>query len=148
MSATHGNSIKASQIITLDSNILISGFDPHNLLHPSCRQLLEQIHQKSPQIFISVLVFQEFLVKIYSAGLEKDLSKYEDYLTANGRFTVVDVTRSIARLSAKIRSIHPSIKTPDSLHIATAIDQKTNLFLTTDTHLPKKISSLSIQTIL
>ena len=133
--------------IALDSNILISAFDSDNPLHQSCRELLDRIKNTSPRVFISVLVLQEFLVKIYSSGLEKDINLYEEYLTANGLFTVVDITRPIAKLSAKIRGTYPSIKTPDSLHLATALDQHAKLFFTTEKHLPKKINGLSIQTI-
>ncbi len=142
-----GITILPSHTISLDTNIIISAFDTQNPLHTRCQELLEKINLSSPRVFTSVLVFQEFLVKVYSEGLEKDLSLYEEFITANGQFTVVDITRSVARAAAKIRGTNPSIKTPDALHLATALESKSQYFFTTDTHLPKKIGPLQIITI-
>ncbi|MEK9201299.1 MAG: PIN domain-containing protein [Patescibacteria group bacterium] len=134
-------------IISLDTNIFISAFDPANPLHTKCHLLLEKISQNNTQVTISVLVFQEFLVKIYSSQLENELAKYEEYLTSNGTFTVVNIDRAVARAAAKIRSDYPTVKGHDAIHLASAIESKSREFYTTEKHLPKKIGPLQIKTI-
>ena len=91
-----------------------------------------------------VLVFEEFLVKIYQSKLEKGLSGYENFLTQGKRFTVIDVDIKVARKAAQIRANFPKIKTPDAIHLACAIQAEVKLFITTDRGLPEKIEKLKI----
>lgn len=141
------NYVSPGQIISLDTNILISAFNKSSALGIKAIELLEEIKLKSPRVYISVLVFHEFLIKVYKDGLEKDIAGYEDFITGGGLFTVVDFDREIARIAAKIRSQHKSIRSPDALHLATAINKGSAIFFTFEKRLPKKIGNLKIQTL-
>lgn len=137
--------ISSSQALSLDSNIFIAAFDKQNQFHIACKELLSQIKQVSPRVFISVLVFEEFLVQIYRDGLDKNLTFYEDFLTGGGLFTALDFNRSIARRAAQIRAKYPNIKTPDAIHLASALESGAKIFITTDKKLPSKIEKLKIE---
>lgn len=135
-----GLDLGTSGTLALDTNILITAF---NSPQGAAAKLLDEIGQNRPQVFISTLVFEEFLVEIYKKKLEKDLEIYEDFITASGLFMVVDMTRQIARKAAQIRA-NLNIKAPDAIHIATALQSKAKTFVTLDRKIPKKIESLTI----
>lgn len=139
------NSITASSIIALDSNIFMyarNEDDPH---HEAAKRLLEKIIHTTHKVFVSVMVFEEFLVKIYEKNLDKDLASYEDFLTAGGLITVVDMDRQVARMAAKLRADSPSLKTPDAIHLASALVSGATLFITGEKRLPRKIGKLAIK---
>lgn len=140
-----GLSIKAARIISLDSNIFIAAYDSQNEDYPKAIALLKEINKHAPQVFISVMVFEEFLVQIYKAKLEKGLAHYENFLTSGGTFSVTNFTRQTARLAAQIRAEFPSIKTPDAIHLASALEAGADVFVTTGKRLPKKIKTLKVK---
>lgn len=130
--------------IGLDSNIFIARYNENNEFHKLAKNLLKEIEHVAPKVVISILVFEEFLVKVYQGQLEKGLPGYENFLTGNGRFIVKDVDRLTARKAAQIRAKYPKIKTPDAIHLACAIESGSKIFITTDSGLPKKIEELAI----
>ena len=133
-----------SQSLALDTNILITAF---NNPKGKSGKLLEKIKEISPQVFISTIVFEEFLVEIYKKNLEKDLAGYEDFITGGGLFIVVNVDRQIARRAAQLRASYSSIRAPDAIHLATALESKAKIFITADRRLPRKINRLKIEVI-
>lgn len=130
--------------IALDTNIFILAYNQRNTQGEAARKLLDKLTKPGSQVFISVLVFEEFLVKIYKQGLEKNLADYENFLTGAGVYTVVDVNRQIARFAAKIRAQF-NLKAPDAIHLASAIEAGAKVFITTDKRLPRKVGKLTIR---
>jgi len=139
------NSITSSSTLALDTNIFIYAYTPNRPKHKDAVAILDRIRQLKIRTLISVIVFEEFLVGIYKQGLENRLSEFEDFLTASDLIKVVDVNRQIARTAAKLRAEHPSLRAPDAIHLASAIESKAKIFLTTDRRLPKKIGKLEIK---
>lgn len=135
------DSITSSHTLALDTNVLITAFNQPASLSG---KLLDKIQKVNPQVFISTIVFEEFLVKIYQKKLQKNIAYYEDFVTGQGLFIVVSVNRDIARKAAKIRAQF-DIKAPDAIHLATAIESRAKIFVTTDKRLPKKIENLTIK---
>ncbi len=131
--------------IALDTNIFILAYNPKDSKGQRALELLNKIRESN--VYISVLVLEEFLIKIYKQGLEKNLSQYENFLTSGGLFTVVDVSREIARQAAKLRADYPSLRTPDALHLASAISSGANIFYTTDRRIPPKFGKLKVNII-
>lgn len=134
-------------VVALDTNIFILAYNKRSPQGEVAKKLLNKLAKSNSKIFISVIVFEEFLVKIYKQGLEKYLADYENFLTGGGIYTVVDVNRQIARLAAKIRADYPSVRAPDAIHIASAIESGVKIFYTTDKRLPKRIGKLEIQSL-
>lgn len=139
--------ITTSQIIALDTNIFIYALDTKNLKGDTARKILAKIKRVSPRVFISVLTFEEFLVRIYKQKLEKDLAYYEEFLTGGGIITVLNIDRQIARVAAKIRAEFKSIRAPDALHLASALTCGAKTFITGERRLPKKIGQLTISSL-
>lgn len=139
------NFITASTTLALDTNIFIYAYERSDNLGESARAILGEIRERNPKVFISVIVFEEFLIKIYKQKLEKNLADYESFITGGEAFTVVDVDKQIARVAAKIRADYLSVRAPDAIHIACAIEMGAKVFITTDKRLPRKIGKLAIK---
>ncbi|HJZ06287.1 MAG TPA: PIN domain-containing protein [Patescibacteria group bacterium] len=137
------NFITSSQTVALDTNIFILASSPDRS-GDTARSLLSHLKDVSPHVFLSVLVLEEFFVKVYKLKQDKRSSTFINFLTLNGKATLVDINRDIALLAGKLRALHSSLRTPDALHIATALSSNVDYFLTTDRRLPKKIDRLSI----
>lgn len=137
--------IKPSDSIALDTNIFIYALDSLAQKGEKARLILQAIKELNPVTSISVLVFEEFLVKVYKDKMEKDLSYYEDFLTGGGLIRVVDLDRAIARTAAKLRSKYRSLRAPDAIHLASAIETKARIFITADKRLPQNIDKLTVE---
>lgn len=90
----------------------------------------------------SVLTLTEVLTKpVQDENLALETA-YRDYLRNSRNFTLVPVNSDIAEKAARLRAIH-ALRTPDAIHIATAIETGCDLFVTND-HRLRHVSSLQI----
>lgn len=131
-------------VVALDSNIFIRALDDSGLLGEKSRRLLEDLRQNPQKIFISVIVLEEFFVRVYKENREKDFDNILDFITLGELAQLVDVNKQIALLAAKIRADY-RIKAPDAIHLASAVEVNAKTFITTDKRLPRKIGKLRIQ---
>lgn len=139
------DSITRSTIIALDTNIFIFALDHPGESGEKAGSLLEHIKHVSPKVFISVLTIHEFFIKVYKEGRGKDTDKLFDFISMGGLASLVDINREIALVAAKIRATHPHVRAPDAIHLATALQSKAKIFITTDRRLPRKINRLKIE---
>lgn len=139
------DSITQSSSIALDTNIFILALDHPGEAGEKASSLLEHIKNVSPKVFISVLTLHEFFIKVYKEGRERDTAKLLDFISMGGLASLVDINREIALSAAKIRATFIHVRAPDALHIATAIESKAKIFITTDRRLPRKINGLNIK---
>ena len=131
-------------VIALDSNIFIRALDDPGPLGKKAVQLLEDIKQTTPRVLVSVMVLEEFFVKVYKQRREKDLDVILDFILMGGLIQLVDINKKTALLAAKIRADY-NIKAPDALHLASAIEAGADTFITTDKKLPRKVGKLTIK---
>ena len=132
--------------IAIDTNIFIYALEDEGKLGNSARSIFEVIKKEKPQVFTSVLTIEEVLVGVYRQGLEDKITAYLEFISGEGLITVVEVTRQIAMLGAKIRA-HYNVRTPDAIQLATGILSDSTQFITADRKLPKKIGNLAIRII-
>lgn len=131
--------------IALDTNIFIYALEGEGKLGDSARRFFAEIKRKKPQVFTSVLTIQEVFVGVYKEGLEEKIPSYLEFISGGGLITVVDMSREIAIISAKIRAEYKAIRTPDAIQLATAICVGAREFITADRQLPRKINGLNIK---
>ena len=130
-------------IVALDSNIFIRALDDLGALGDQSRVLLENLKQSQQSICISVMVLEEFFVKVYKQKRVEDLDSILDFITLGGLIKLVDVNKDIALLAAKIRAEY-KVKAPDAIHLASAIHAGAKRFVTTDRRIPSNIKSLKV----
>ena len=82
------------------------------------------------------------MVRPLSTGNERLAQEYLDILVISGTYNLIAITASIARIAADLRARY-NLRTPDALHIASAIATGCDAMLTNDFHL-KRVQELSI----
>lgn len=137
--------LKPSYIVGLDTNIFIRALKKDDSTNKEARNLLERIKEVKPKGLISVLVIEEFFIHIYKDKREKEIPAILDFITLEGLCTVVDVNKQIAMAAAKLRAEHSGLRTPDALHLASAIEAGAKIFVTTDKRLPRKVGKLKVE---
>lgn len=139
------DSIKESSNIALDTNIFILALDKPGLIGDKARNLLDHIRIVNPRVSVSVLVLEEFFVKVYKQKREKETAKVIDFIGLGGNANLVVINEQVAILSAKIRAEYGLRRAPDALHLASAIEAGARVFITTDRRLPRKIGKLTVK---
>lgn len=137
--------LKSSPKIALDSGIYISFLKGNKDPFFQESELIFEHIKAGKETFASDLVFLESSVHFFrqSQGKEK-IYDHLHFLTANGLIIYVALDRQIALAAAQLRAQYPSLKTPDAIHLATALQVKSPLFITTDQLKIKQIGGLEI----
>ena len=90
----------------------------------------------------SVITLTEVLSQPIKTGdkhLEQD---YRDILVNSGSYQLVAITVPIAVAAANLRALY-NLRTPDALHVASAMHRRCDAFLTNDTGI-KRVTDLPI----
>lgn len=96
-----------------------------------CRPLWRAAQAGTIAVISSDLTLLETLVRPLRLGdtlLQRDL---QDVLL-HAELTLHAVTREVLFEAARLRALRPSLRTPDSIHVATALLEGCDLFLTND----------------
>jgi predicted nucleic acid-binding protein len=88
------------------------------------------------------IVLAELLVQPFRSNNQGLVNRYETILMNSHHFRLEPVTNAISRTAADLRA-HYNLRTPDAIHIATAIDAGCEAFLTNDLGL-KRVANLKI----
>lgn len=119
--------------LALDTNVLIYAIERGSEHSKVAEQLLGQLGSGVDGV-VSGLLFAELL----SNPKLSDEAADDLYATAQQfSFTVVPVDANVLLLTAKLRRHNPGLKTPDAIHLATAMGQKVDYFVTNDQWLLK-----------
>lgn len=94
------------------------------------------------EIRSSVISLTEILIKPIQANDQNLLSAYREMLTELEIVQLVPVTAHIAEQAAHLRARY-NLRTPDALHLASALSSRCDAFLTNDMNL-KRVDGLQI----
>jgi len=142
------NRIPAGSRIALDTVSFVYFLERHPSYYPSAKDLFERIEKGKFEAVASTLVLTELLVPAFRA---KDSSRAQEVLRLLTHFPhlkLIEVTAIIASDASRIRA-ESSLRTPDALHLATALMEKADWFVTNDKaftrllNLPLKIGLFS-----
>ena len=78
---------------------------------------------------MSSLVFAELLVPAYRAGRPEEAERVREILTSFPNLEIVPLTPAIASSAARLRAQF-GVRTPDAIHLATAICHQAAGFIT------------------
>ncbi len=90
----------------------------------------------------SVITLTEVLVHPIKLGDTKLEQEYRDILLNSGEFRLLPVTPRIAVSAADFRARY-NLRTPDAIHVATAIDSGCDAFLTNDAGI-KRVTEIAV----
>jgi len=93
--------------------------------------IIAYIKQNSIQVICSAMTLTEILPHPIKLGKPLLVKEYRDILLNSREFKIVPILQKIAESAAQLRADY-NLKTPDALHIATAIESGCTIFLTND----------------
>lgn len=115
----------------LDTNIYVYFFENNPEFGTFAEKLFSSIISNKSQLTASPLLTTELLVKPFKDKNNFLIDTYKSLPTYLPNLEIIDFDLQIAELAAKLRAKY-TIKTPDAIHLATAIISKANFFITTD----------------
>jgi predicted nucleic acid-binding protein len=98
--------------------------------------IIEAVERNSIAAMSSVITLTEVLSQPIKLGNTRIELEYRNVLLHSNGFELLPTTTHIAELAANLRARY-NLRTPDALHIATAIDSGCDAFLTNDTTLQR-----------
>lgn len=136
------NLLKDKKQVYLDTSIFIYYFQNHPQYADFCEQIFDFIENNNVMILLSPLVLTELLVDPYR---KKEITISQDwvnYFKSSPQIKFMELTPEVALFAAYLRANY-NLKTPDSLHLATAIENKCELFITNDLKL-KRVQEIKV----
>lgn len=115
--------------IALDTNIFIYALED-NKKFPLAAEFFRKLPQKT-KVFTSILSVLEATVPLYQKDKKGRIPDYVNFIRGQGLIKIVPVDQAVALKAAELRALY-KLKTPDSIHLATAIVSEASLFLTAD----------------
>ncbi len=116
--------------LTIESSLFILALE-NNQEFPLAAELFRILSKSKAEAYASVLVIIELMNKTYEVGSLERIPAQLDFISGGGLIALVNVDRAIALKAAEIRAKY-HLKTPDAIHLATALEQNCELFLTAD----------------
>ncbi|AFZ42352.1 PilT protein domain protein [Halothece sp. PCC 7418] len=130
-----------SSLIYLDTSVVIYSVeqvpDYYQILEP----LWEKVEGGEVRVCSSELIVLETLVLPLRTGNQNLLQAY-DQLLLSSSLQLIPIHQEILRNAAQLRGDY-NLKTPDAIHLATALRENCNLLLTNDVQF-RRVTGLSI----
>jgi predicted nucleic acid-binding protein len=122
--------IPDAAIVYVDTSIVIYTVENH----PSYWQLLQplwsKLRNREVQIFSSELLIMETLTGPLRDNNQQLLQDYERFLFQSG-MVLVPISQNLLKEAAQLRAT-TNLRTPDAIHLATALDTGSTVFITND----------------
>src|SRR5580698_794300 len=120
--------------IFLDTSPIIYFIEGNSTFQDKLKQIFD-LNERGDLMFItSSITLLEVLVKPLKLGENQLADSYKNILMNSSGIELVEISNSIAVKAAGLRSKY-SLKTPDAIQLAIAIEYNTDYFLTNDLRL-------------
>jgi predicted nucleic acid-binding protein len=129
-----GSLLRHVQRLYVNTAPLIDYIEEHPAYIRQIDAVFDHVTRAQLRAVCSVLTLMEVLVTPVRIGDQVLISKYRDILLHSQEITCLPITEDIAQTAAELRARF-NIRTPDALHLATAIQSNCNAFLTNDSAL-------------
>ncbi len=134
--------LRAARQIYLDTAPLIYWVEGHSGYIAKMDRIIDVIETSSLQALTSVLTLTEIMVQPLKMGNTNLAQEYLDILVSRDDYTLVSITAEIAITAGAIRARY-SLRTPDAIHVATAIATDCDTILTNDAAM-KRATDLNV----
>jgi len=131
-----------NKAIYLDTAPLIYYMEEASIGFSFLKDIFKKNENGDFTFFTSTITLAEVLILPVKMGNAKLTEQYEFFITQPPSLRLINVNSSIAKLAAHLRSEY-SLKLPDAIHVATALEVKVDFFLTNDFDL-EKVKGLSV----
>ena len=134
--------LSSYQMVGIDTLVFIYHFEGNPRYVPLTTSLFRRIETGGMNAITSVLTLVELLTGPKKLGQDQLAATYERLLSVFPNLSLLPVDHTIARLAADLRTEY-GLRTPDALHIATAMQSGAQAFITNDRSM-RKVSHLEI----
>lgn len=125
----------------VDSMVFVYHFEAHEEFGPAAGRLLQAAEEGRCRLVCSVLAELEVLV-VPKRNHRQDLcGRYREVFESFPNLTVLNVDMEIAGIASDLRATY-SLRTPDAIHVATALRADATAFISQDGRV--KVSELPI----
>ena len=131
-----------AQRIYFDTAPLIYWVEAHPDYIAKMDQIIDAIEASPLQAFTSVITLTELIVQPLKISNTALAQESRDVLVSSNQFTLVTVTEDIAITAGEIRARY-AFRTPDAIHVATAIATGCDTILTNDAAM-KRVTDLNV----
>ena len=118
--------------IALDSAILIYYFEDIQPFSDKIESIFNDIELGNKKGLISTIAIHEILIKPKQKNDIQLVARYKDELSSFPNLYIFPVIVEVAERAAGLRAKYSSLRAPDALQIATAIEAEADIFLTAD----------------
>ncbi len=122
----------------VDANIIIHLVEHRDDLSKALTDLFTAQTMGQPFLVTSELTLTEVLVGPCREGNDLLVDLYEVSTWSNNQLEMVPVMRAVLWDAAVLRSQYPSLKTPDAIHVSTAMGMRCSHFLSADRRLARR----------
>jgi predicted nucleic acid-binding protein len=132
--------------VYFDANVFIYLMEGYPTLESSLHDIRDSISHAESNICTSELTLCEVLVPAFRANNTGVLALYRQFIEESGAFELIPTTRETYVRASLLRA-QLGLKTPDAIHMASAIEARCTAFLTNDRLLkgPKEIVILGLK---
>ena len=134
--------LQSTQRLYVDTAPLIYYFEEYSSYISKMDRIFDLIATTPVVTFSAVHILTEVMVKPLQTGNDELAQEYRDILVNSDAHTLVSITVPIAESAADLRARY-NLRTPDALHVATAISTGCDALLTNDAQL-KRVQELPI----
>jgi predicted nucleic acid-binding protein len=134
--------LQGIQRLAFDTAPMIYFVEKHPVYFDRMLSVMKYVDSGQIRGGAATLALLEVLVQTLKIGSNTLADGYEDILVKSAGFTLNPLTTSIARRAADFRARY-GLRTPDAVHVATAVHKKYDAFLTNDTTF-KRVSEIAI----
>lgn len=138
--------IEENSLVLLDTNCFIYFFEDNETYAQKLEDIFNNIQEGKNKAIMSVLSLMEILVLPKKQGNVFLENRYKLMLTNYPNLKIIDVDFNIADTAAMLRAKY-SIKAPDSIIIATALQTKARYVITNDIRLKNVCEKENIEAI-
>lgn len=126
-----GQFLKRHRAVAADTMVFIYHLQEHPRYVPATQVILEAWEKGAPQGVTSVITLAEVLVKPFRGGNQVATEDYRRLLTTFPNLRLVEVSRNVAELAARLRAAHGQ-PMPDMIQAATALISGATGFISND----------------
>lgn len=128
---TINDALRGVQRLYIETAPRIYYVEEHPTYIATMDTIIEAVNVRPIAAVSSVITLTEVLLQPIKAGKTIVAQQYRDILLDSGQFELLPITAQIAERAADLRARY-NLRTPDALHVATALDAGCDAFLTND----------------
>ena len=123
-------------VVALDTSVLVYFIEDHPRFADAAESTLDQVRKGRLSAVFSQLGMVEVLTGPKKRGRDDLVGQYRHFISTFPNLTLVGLDDEIVEVASDLRAAY-GIRTPDAIHLATAITHEAAAFITNDRRLHK-----------